>query len=162
MRIRLDQLQAELERRNKTPSPADRYPPSPWRRPPLLRASSIDERVSTATAPDREESSALADEWLADRFPLAFGASERLPIDPRLHSIVRDEAAHLPRWSRLAINGRLYRHNTSFRVLVATARPGSQWSTLHGRPYSPIEEAVRRRAAEEVQRLDGPRRGGTT
>jgi hypothetical protein len=135
MRIRLDMLSAELERRNRTPSPADHYPPSPWRRPPPLRAATIDERMSSATSPDRDESAALADEWLADRFPMAFGASERLPIDPRLLSIVRDEAAHLPRWARLAINHRLYRHNTSYKVLT-------------------IEDAVRRRAAEEVQRLE--------
>jgi hypothetical protein len=162
VKIRLDQLAAELERRKRLPSPTDHYPPAPWRRRRITvvsraRRPPIDELMSRPNDPSKSEANALADEWLADRFPLAFGA-EGLPIDPKLLSIVREAAADFPSWARTAINFRLYRRNTNFKVLLAIARPGAMWVTLHGRAHRPVELEEQHKAQAEVRRLEDLRR----
>jgi len=112
-----------------------------------------------AERPDPPLDREMADRWLEQHWPKAFGAVH-IPIAAETFVTIRNVTIYedLPQWAQGLISARAVMRNTHFRTLQTMSAAGNFWHDLNGQPERPIAEEERRWAASEVKRLEEERR----
>jgi hypothetical protein len=110
------------------------------------KAPSLD-HIRSATPGSKRENRALAQAWLRETFPVAFGPNACFPVDPECLSVPQREARQrgVPTWLWPYINGAVGSRNHSATTRQLIAAPRVWWRDLDGRPRRPVSELERRR-----------------